>query len=381
MKILFITSLLGAEYGGAEVSTSLLLESLIAHGHKVQALTTRKHPKDPSLISISLLIEVPKKLLTLGNSQIDYFLAKKIRRQLELIKPDVIHIQDTYILPATIAANKSLKIPSVVTIRNSVLDETWHLMFPRPISTMLSWRNKIIIKNIQQTDSVISVSEYIKTELIQRGIKSQKIFAIYNLPPLIKCCPTSGFNKSDSTVHLLAPGFLASFKGFSVLIKALEDIVKNNRNVDLTIVGDGPKRTELEKLAQRLLLTSYVTFTGKIPFSSLIQYYTQSDIVIFPSIYAEPLGRVSLEAMYFCKPIVASRVGGIPEVVENKKTGLLVAQDNPKELARAVLTLVNNPQLRKLMGENGKSVLNTKFQESTILAQHLQAYTYAMKKN
>ncbi len=168
MKILFITSLLGKEYGGAEVSTRLLLDSLKNHGEQVQALTTRKHPKDPSLISISLPIEIPKKLVTLGNKQIDYLLARKIKKQLQIIKPDVIHIQDTYVLPAAVAANRDLKIPSVTTIRNSVLDQTWHMMFPRPTSTMLCWRNKTILKALKSIDCVIPVSEYIKTELIQK---------------------------------------------------------------------------------------------------------------------------------------------------------------------------------------------------------------------
>lgn len=351
----------------------------MAQGCEVQALTTRKVQASRQLVSISFPIEIPKKLLTLGNSQIDFFLARKIRKQIELIKPDVIHVQDTYILPATVMANKNLKVPSVATIRNSVLDKAWELMFPFPISTMLKRRNKTIVKALHDIDCVIAVSQYIKTELVQRGIESEKIVPIYNLPPTFKDAEAQASEKIDSTVHLFAPGFLASFKGFSVLIKAMKKVTESNTNVDLTIAGDGPEKKALEKLTAKLMLNSYVKFVGKIPFGRLSQFYSSSDIVIFPSIYPEPFGRVALEAMFFGKPVVASRVGGIPEVVDDKETGLLVSPDNPEELAESIITLVRDPQLRVFMGKKGKSAVQTKFDAGKIIDQHLQVYDNAKK--
>ncbi len=380
MKILFITSLLGKQYGGAEVSTRLLLEKLVEQGHDVQALTTRKIKNDNRLMSISFPIEVPKKLLTLGNTVIDYFLARKIKEKLKEIKPDILHIQDTYILPATVAANKTLKIPAVATIRNSVLDETWELMFPKPISTMLKKRNKTIIKALHNIDCVISVSKYIKTELVQRGINRGKIIPIYNLPPTFK--ETDGFSskKEDSNIHLFAPGFLASFKGFSVLIKAMKTVVEKNSNVDLTIAGDGPEKKKLEKMTKKLKLDSCIKFAGKIPFADLHKQYRDCDIVIFPSIYAEPFGRVALEAMYFRKPVIASKVGGIPEVILNNQTGLLVNAGCPEELAHKINFLIENRTLREEMGENGKFLIE-KFNEIKIVNSHLDLYRSLIRNN
>ena len=342
-------------------------------------MTTRKVQANKQLVSISFPIQIPKKLLTLGNSQIDYFLARKIRKQIELIRPDVIHVQDTYILPATVSANKNLKVPSLATIRNSVLDRAWELMFPFPISTMLKRRNKTIIKALHDIDCVITVSEYIKTELVQRGIDSEKIFPIYNLPPTFKNVAIPVSPKADSTVYLFAPGFLISFKGFSVLIKAMKKVIDSNKNVNLTIAGDGPDKKSLEKMTAKLLLEPYVKFTGKIPFASLSPLYSRSDIVIFPSIYPEPFGRVALEAMFFGKPVVASNVGGIPEIVRDKETGLLVPPNNPEELANSILILVRDRQLRELMGEKGKSVVRTEFDAAEILNKHLRAYEFAQK--
>jgi glycosyltransferase involved in cell wall biosynthesis len=379
MKILFITSLLGKEYGGAEVSMRLLRERLIEEGCEVPALTTRKSPSDKTLISIAFPIEVPKKLLTLGNGAVDHFLAKKIKKQIETVKPDVIHIQDTFILPAAIKANESFNVPAVVTIRNSVLDETWALMFSYPISKLLKWRNKTIIGALHKVDYIISVSEYIKTELIQRGITGKKIIPIYNLPPNVnENLRNQQQNNSHSIIQLLALGQLEAFKGFSILIRSMKLIIATDSNVHLIIVGDGSKKKKLEKLTKELQLECYIDFIGKVHYSELSQRYLDCDIVIFPSIYSEPFGRVALEAMSFGKPVIASKVGGIPEVVEDKKCGLLVTPNNPEELAEAITQLIRAPLLRQKYGEYGRVLVGTKFNEKEITAAHLNIYRSAV---
>jgi len=373
--VLFVTSILGGKnHGGAEISMRLLLRSLTAKNLEVKALTTRRNVNDAQLVSISFPIEIPKQLLTLGNSLNDYFLSRKISNKIDEIKPDVLHVQDTYILPATVSANQR-KIPIVATIRNSVLDETWEMMFPKPISTILKRRNKAIIKALSDVDCVISVSEYIKTELIQRGISSKKIVCIYNLPPTFTSYNLLKSRKTDSKIHLFAPGFLASFKGFTTLIQAMKKIVKSNPNVELTIAGDGPQRKTLEKMVKKLKLEHYVVFAGNVHFGKLAEYYTKCDIVVFPSIYAEPFGRVGLEAMYFSKPVVASRVGGIPEVVKDGEAGLLVPSNAPDELAEAILKLAGDPDLRVLMGKKGSLIINETFSEEDILQKHLEIYS------
>jgi len=103
MRIVFITSFLGVDYGGAEVSTELLMAKLIDEGHDIYALTTRKvHEESRRVISVHHSNHIPKKILTLGNTLIDRFLARKLEKEVEELNPDLIHVQDTYILPASI---------------------------------------------------------------------------------------------------------------------------------------------------------------------------------------------------------------------------------------------------------------------------------------
>ncbi len=87
---------------------------------------------------------------------------------------------------------------------------------------------------------------------------------------------------------------------------------------------------------------------------------------------------VSLEAAYFGKPVIASRVGGIPEVVEEGETGILVAPNNPEELSKAILALCSNSILRKKMGKRAKVEAQTKFNATITLTQHLELYKKAV---
>ncbi|MGA2385895.1 MAG: glycosyltransferase family 4 protein [Candidatus Bathyarchaeia archaeon] len=377
MRVLFVTSLLGREYGGAEISTGLLLDRLADDGHWVRALTTRKARSDPRLVSVSFPVEVPKRVLTVGNGSVDFLLARKVRRQLEIFKPDVAHVQDTYILPAAVAAAKQLHVPVVVTVRNNVLDSAWDMMFGFPFAGMLKRRNKTIIAALHGADRVISVSRYIKGELVTRGVDAEKIVPIYNLPPTVKNADAQA-TLGGGAVHLFAPGFLAGFKGFRPLILAMKRVCASCADVDLTIVGGGPQRKTLQKLSSELGLSGKVRFVGKVPFADVLPLYAACDVVVFPSIYPEPLGRVTLDAMYFGKPVVASRVGGIPEVVTDQETGILVPPDNPEALANAIITLAENPDLRASMGRKGKEAVHEKFNPEKIVGQHLQVYRDAM---
>lgn len=380
-KILFVTSFAGKEYGGAEISTRLLLDKLIECGYDVQALTTRKVNFDKSLVSITSRVEIPKQMLMLGNRNIDYFFSRKIKKQLIKIKPNIIHVQDTYILPAVIMANKQLKIPCVATIRNSILDSSWDLMFPAIISSILKRRNKKIIQALHNVNCIIAVSQYIKSELIERGISSRKIFPVYNLPPSFNGVIAKPQTRDCSVVHLFAPGFLIGFKGFFVLIKAMNKVIESGVKIDLTIAGDGPDRRALELLTKDLRLVPYIKFTGKLTFEALFDFYSNCDIVVIPSIFPEPFGRVALEAMFFGKPIVASRVGGIPELIKDKQTGLLVSPGVPEELAQAILILVKDPKLRESMGKSGKLVSDTEFSSKRIVDKHLRIYLNCYQQN
>jgi spore coat protein SA len=153
-----------------------------------------------------------------------------------------------------------------------------------------------------------------------------------------------------SCVYILYVGRLAPIKGVHVLIEAFPDIVARNPRARLIIAGSsffhGAARTRYEAKLARLAapLSDAIVFTGYLPHASLKFLYSACDIVVVPSIWQEPFGLVVLEAMASGTCVVASAVGGVPEIIEDQQTGVLVEPGNPRALCDAVCSLLADPK-------------------------------------
>lgn len=376
MRILFLSSVFGTSAGGGEVSTKLLFNHLNNSGYPTYILTTRK-PEVISngLISLNIVNVLPTKFFIPGSIITDYVLSSIIAKKIQLIKPDIIHAQDSFIVPAAVIANKKLNLPLFVTCRNNVSDHYVRVNTLR--SGMLKiWfkkRNKKFLKNLRYIHGIISISEYIKRELLEIGLTNSRIEIIHNLSPQIISNQFS--KKNDSTIVLFAPGRLVVEKGFDIIIKAMKLIIQEKPLVKLIVAGEGPELHRLEKLVEILKLKSSVFFTGWIPQENIRAFYINSDIVLLSSVYPEPFGRVSIEAMSFGKPLVASDIGGIPEAVIDGVNGFLVPPGNYSAMAKAVLTLIRDCLLREKMGKAGQEILRRDFNPGEILKKTINFYT------
>jgi glycosyltransferase involved in cell wall biosynthesis len=126
-------------------------------------------------------------------------------------------------------------------------------------------------------------------------------------------------------------------------------------NPKLLIVGGGSRRIPLEELARQLGVDSDVTFTGAIEYARVHEMHRKLDIAVFPSIEeSESFGVSVVEAQASARPVIVSRVGGLPEVVRDGQTALIVAPRNPDQLADAILILLNDPGLARRMGDAGR---------------------------
>ena len=154
-------------------------------------------------------------------------------------------------------------------------------------------------------------------------------------------------------------------KGHHVLIKALSRVVQSYPDVLLLIAGDTTidgSETYLEQLRTllgELQLTSRVNFMGFV--RQVAQIYQAIDLLVLPALFEEGFGRCSVEAMALGKPVVASRVGGVPEVVVDGITGLLVPPNEPDSLANAILKLACDRKLAQWMGEKGQKRVEQEF--------------------
>lgn len=166
-------------------------------------------------------------------------------------------------------------------------------------------------------------------------------------------------------------------KGHRDILKAAKGVIKKIPNVRFMFVGEGYLREELERLTQQLGLSENIIFTGfrrDIPEITAI-----FDIAVLASYY-EGMGRVLLEAMVLAKPVVATKVGGIVDVVEDGKTGFLVPPKNPKALAEAMIRLLSDERLRKIMGKEARKRIDTRFSVQAMVSKIEEVYQELIKR-
>lgn len=199
--------------------------------------------------------------------------------------------------------------------------------------------------------------------------RSSVIFNGLDLPALLpKPLPTE-------RPRLLCLGRLQTQKGFDLALSALAAVVEKFPNVRLTIAGDGPERAALERRTSELKLTGFVDFIGWVSPEKVPELINTAAIVLMPSRW-EGFGLVALEAGLMARPVIASRVGGLPEVVAHEQTGLLVDSENSRSLADAILFLLTQPEQAARIGQAARR----RAQELFSWARCVEAYDALYQK-
>ena len=157
---------------------------------------------------------------------------------------------------------------------------------------------------------------------------------------------------SFSPPTLLLLGRLVPEKGFDTAIRAFSFLKKKGIQARLLIAGEGPERQSLEDLVHELGLSSFVQFVGELARDKVPSLINQATVMIVPS-YSESFGLVAIEAMHLQRPVIASTVGGLQEIVCHQETGLLVPPQNPSVLAIAIEDLLTQPKKAIEMGIQG----------------------------
>jgi len=209
------------------------------------------------------------------------------------------------------------------------------------------------------TALALAVSKPVKTFCVeQMGFRPEQVEIVHNPPPihgftsiseerLGKLRDQYGLEPDSPVVG--STSRLASEKGLHVLLEAFVLVLTRLPRARLLIVGDGPERTRLERQAQALDIRRAVIFAG---FQSDVAAHLRLFwITATPSIWEEPCPLSVIESLAVGVPVVASRAGGIPEVVRAGKTGLLVEQGNPRQLADAISCVLEDPALRQRLTE------------------------------
>jgi glycosyltransferase involved in cell wall biosynthesis len=157
---------------------------------------------------------------------------------------------------------------------------------------------------------------------------------------------------AESEILFGFAGRLVGWKGLEIALRAMSTLQMKESPVKLLVIGTGPQESFLKSLAHELNISDRIIFPGAIPHQELPSYYAAVDVGVFSSIADEAFGITIAEAMSCGKPVVASYIGGIPEVVGNEgHCGILCSPGNVEELAQAMHALASSPELREAMGK------------------------------
>ena len=184
----------------------------------------------------------------------------------------------------------------------------------------------------------------------------------------------------EGSLVITAIGRMIEVKGFHILAASADGFLNARPEVHLIFAGDGPSRAEVEAIIARSPNRARIHFVGALHRRRVAQLLADSDIFVNPGVIdgngrAEGLGITTIEAMASGLPVVASRVGGIPETIVNQMSGLLVPLGDPIALATAIRQLLDDPQRRASMGRQGRLIARQRFAWPALAARVMGVYT------
>ena len=301
---------------------------------------------------------VPSKALPMryeGDLVAAWQLSNYLRRQ----QVDILHMHTPHAHTVGLLASlRHLHIRKVVSRR---------VDFP-PLRNMLSrW------KYLRPMLHYVAVSEAVRQILIDSGIPALRVQTIHSGIDLQRCdgvAPAPALFPAGTRV-VGTVGHLAGHKGHRYLLEATKYLLQLEPRVGVVIVGDGELRAALEAQAVSLGVAEHVRFTGFR--DDVLAVMQQFEVFVFSS-YLEGLGTAILDAMALRKPVVATRAGGIPEVVQDGVTGRVVPPRDPQALAQAVSQLLYHPEQGIRFGEAGRKRVEQHFTALQMATQTLQLY-------
>ena len=322
-----------------------------------------------------------------------------VRQMSNLIKkelPDIIHIHNVYplISPFILSVFGSSGVPVVMTIHNCRLTCPIGIHFHAgrickkckggreyfclikncrhnileslaySLRSAIARKNNLFLNNIT---IYIAVSNFVSRELVEAGFPQNRIEVVPNMTSLPDLC--TYHNSGDYVVYV---GSLSPGKGLETLLAAARLLPQ----LKFLIAGDGPIRKELDDTAP-----GNVTFVGWFNPSQLSNLYHKARLAVVPSTLLEAFGLVVTEAMSNGLPVVASRIAGPSEIVDEGITGLLFQPGNPTDLAEKINSLWEDPELCRQMGQAGREKVIREYSEDVYYKRLMSMYTKAISMN
>jgi len=405
MKICIITNTFSPDLiGGSNIYTQIIAGELRNRNYELIVIASSTDRKDSIKLkngikihyfhpaNISASSEIGKEsILKQGLWSIldiyNYYAYLKLIKILKQENPDIVHLNTpTDVTLSAFDAVKKLNLPLIFTAhdylllcrRFILLHKTGEICTEKNINKLCK-PYRLLTKNIagNKPDVVIFPSEFILRMFRDNGFfqKTKKVI----LPNPIRLNNIDSGKKNTVIrkpgLNILYVGSLTRHKGIQILIEALK-LIKNDF-VRLTIVGSGRYKNKLENLANS---DKRITFHERIPNSEIESCYNESDVLVVPSVSNEIFGIVILEAFRAGVPVIASRIGGIPEIVKNNYNGFLFEPGDTCQLKEILENILKNPDVLVELGNNARNYVK-QYEISGHIKELILNYEEAVRLN
>lgn len=384
MKILFVSNV--ADRYGAGRSLLRLASRLAADGHEVEVILPEEGPLGELLRQAGIRTNVCPNLAILRRRLLGgpagwlRLLAQTCRSMVWLVReirsfwPDLVHSNSAVILPGGLAA-KLCRVPHLWHVREFLAGEN-------PLWAVYQWYMALV------SERILCISDAVRRQFCG-VLRKRKTLLVDNGIPAEECAPPAAERVwriqqrlGEAKIWIGVAGRIQlEQKGQDVFVQAAAKLAGRHPEAGFVIVGspfpgNEEHESRLRRLIQQLGLEQRVVLAGEV--EDMPAAFAAVDVWVLPARKPEGLGNVLIEAMAMGKPVVGSAVGGIPELITDHENGFLVPPHDPEALAKAIERLIEDPALRKRMGEVGRSRFLEDFEFGACYRKMWAAYQAAL---
>jgi glycogen(starch) synthase len=367
--------------GGIARHCEGLAKALVQQNHEVH-LFTLDFPGSPTYEEMDG-VKVYRASTELGHPNFltwvllfNHFLTKRVADVAGTVDFDVMHVHDWLAAFSGISFKHYLKKPMVLTVHSTEVGRAQGLHSPDSFSI-----NGIEWWAMYEANRVIVCSQSMKNEICDHfNLPQEKVDVIPNAIDATKyqVSVDRGAVKQRYGVGwgeklVLCVGRLVPQKGIEYFIQAIPAVAKRYPEARFVIVGEGWSRDILEAEARASGQGRKIQFTGFASDQEVINLMSSADVLVVPSVY-EPFGIVALEGMATGVPVVASRVGGLSEVIEHDRTGLFVYPKDPESIAWGIDKVLSDPNHARWLTENAKDKLHKAYSWEAVAMKTVDVY-------
>ncbi len=347
--------------GGVEIYTQNLAHKLAAKGHDV--LVVSSHSNE-SFDRHAIIEGIPVhrfpffQALTSRDHAAIFEIQKEVAGLRQRFRPDLVHINFTDASPFFYLRTKPRKDAAVVVFHSPLDTAPGGLQLGKTLAVQvgrLIAPSRFLASHLEE---VLSLPEG-KVEVIRNGVHEGRFLKTYEA-------------SSAEPVFVFA-GRLVRDKGVQVLIEAFSKLTARHK-AKLRIVGAGPERALLEEQISRMGLRDIIEFAGMLPQESLARCMAEAAAVVIPSIFSDPAPLVATEAALAGKAVIASKIGGLPEIVLHGETGLLVEPGDAGQLAGVMEKLLLEPETAKQYGKRARGRAIAEFTLTAMTEKYERLY-------